>query len=984
MRLLAFSLFLLLATGAFADDGELFRKDVSKTPDLETEHASLKMPSLYVPALDSQGNLTPIEYYAKDGTLVDTRDQARPLVAFYGDGHVESIEGVGFSGHGHRDLISAVSLDDGATWKRTNLSRSGDDSSFTLKDGTPYPGDVVRLFDAVAGNKVLAVWASRFCRGGNPNYAMDDAQRESIATHLGIADTTTSLYLNDFFGVSGAQKSSDFADEDYPEVGEVPYSCLWTARGTLEEVLDDNGTSTGLHEIVWRQAERLTSGVRDVHRMEAAGEAGVGFVVTWQEDPEGLRPGDGEGPGEGWSGAVAHHQTDIWYAYIGWNDFDLVDNDGLYGDPVPLAEFTGDGAPPVGVPMSIPVRLTDNTMCKADAEEGTYCNFDFDGSGVADFCADTVNVITDTPEGPDQTLQVCVTEDGRLLRGNIAATRARTNLRAYDSDGDGVHDSAWVITAYEESKGLGEEEFDSGDDYEFGKMDMGKNIWYHTFDMFNPELVSQGLMLNAPAVYPADFTSPQITGGGDALQADGEYMIIVDDPIYAFTEPAIETTLYQTEIARRFSLISQKSVQAGPTGTVAFATWKQGIIRQGGPADVMARRFVLPEQFDPATDNPFAYANMACENWAFTDGSNPRYVKGLCMDQPVNMSGTNILELNENAVTDFDSYLEFPWNDRFDDLDMSSTTEPLAKVTLWEQTVENFAFTSWDNPFDVAKGHRGYIDGDFIMLLYAWSPNWLANTVGHDNYNLYIRRSFDGGQSWTTLPASFTHTDGITYSGDGTVTCEWMGPAGGATEYELCTTYAAGDFEQARNVSQLVGTGETVLDPRYAPTAPLKTSILQEDGSTLYADDLRDPSKFFVVFETGDNTTVEFGEAEPLDLYYSRAFNWGDDYKLVDANGDDVVDPLPIQDDIVGEYFDWLEGSSRVMSGEASVLANPGGTLFYAIWNQEALDRKGNVIASDAWFRRVLYIDEEVSTPPSGGDDDGAKPEKPPKTKKVK
>jgi hypothetical protein len=53
----------------------------------------------------------------------------------------------------------------------------------------------------------------------------------------------------------------------------------------------------------------------------------------------------------------------------------------------------------------------------------------------------------------------------------------------------------------------------------------------------------------------------------------------------------------------------------------------------------------------------------------------------------------------------------------------------------------------------VAKGHRGFIDGDFIMMMYAWSPNWKANSVGNDHYNLYARRSFDGGLTWTTTPA---------------------------------------------------------------------------------------------------------------------------------------------------------------------------------------------------------------------------------------
>ena len=60
---------------------------------------------------------------------------------------------------------------------------------------------------------------------------------------------------------------------------------------------------------------------------------------------------------------------------------------------------------------------------------------------------------------------------------------------------------------------------------------------------------------------------------------------------------------------------------------------------------------------------------------------------------------------------------------------------------------------SWEDPFDVAKGHRGFLDGDFLYIMYAWSPNWKANSVGNDKYNLYGRRSFDGGATWTTTPS---------------------------------------------------------------------------------------------------------------------------------------------------------------------------------------------------------------------------------------
>ena len=40
------------------------------------------------------------------------------------------------------------------------------------------------------------------------------------------------------------------------------------------------------------------------------------------------------------------------------------------------------------------------------------------------------------------------------------------------------------------------------------------------------------------------------------------------------------------------------------------------------------------------------------------------------------------------------------------------------------------------------------------MMMYAWSPNWNSNAVGNDHYNLYARRSFDGGVTWTTTPAA--------------------------------------------------------------------------------------------------------------------------------------------------------------------------------------------------------------------------------------
>jgi hypothetical protein len=128
------------ATAVVGDDGPMFRKNVSNTPELETEFASIRMLPLYVPPQSSDGTvLEGVEIYNADDTLVETREYVQPLIVHYTDGHVEFIEEEGyggFPGHGQRDAFGAVSLDGGDTWKRTNLSKSGDLSSIRIKVGT--------------------------------------------------------------------------------------------------------------------------------------------------------------------------------------------------------------------------------------------------------------------------------------------------------------------------------------------------------------------------------------------------------------------------------------------------------------------------------------------------------------------------------------------------------------------------------------------------------------------------------------------------------------------------------------------------------------------------------------------------------------------------------------------------------------------------------------------------------------------------------
>ena len=89
-----------------------------------------------------------------------------------------------------REAYGAVSLDDGITWKETNLSESATETSCdnancdVQRPDIPlfadtdydYPGDVVNIFHSIMGNQVLVAWPSRYCASGQPNYSLDNPE----------------------------------------------------------------------------------------------------------------------------------------------------------------------------------------------------------------------------------------------------------------------------------------------------------------------------------------------------------------------------------------------------------------------------------------------------------------------------------------------------------------------------------------------------------------------------------------------------------------------------------------------------------------------------------------------------------------------------------------------------------------------------------------------------------------------------------------
>jgi hypothetical protein len=1093
---------LIMAGGALADDGKKVMKRMSHEGnppvyegyELLNEHAFIHMMRFYVPAQAANGTVVPVDYYNVDETLVDSRDLAKPLIGVYLNGPVEEVEGVGFVGHGKREAFGAISLDDGVTWKNTNLSESADLTSQTRDDDVyrpdiplfhtedddsgAYPGDVVNIFHAVADNKVLVAWPSRFCSQGQPNYSLDAddedtmARRAAIAAHLGIDLATASaddLYLVDMYRVAGQQGSIDYAEDKWEQnhvVGEVPFNCVWTARGELVDGDDPRTDATESSYMRWFKAERLTSGRRDANRIEVKAVPGAGFAMTWQEDPDGLRPGQGEGPGEGWSGAIGNSGTDIWYSYIDWEDFDLVQdpNDETGATLMTFANYTALTAtdadvtqkPKPFVPMSMPMPITDNAKCNPenpapycwgsalqDGEAAVPAPTDSLGTvldplayGLKDMCADLVDI----PTGPNAELKpICITEDGIPLVGNSASTRARLNLFGYASawattntiqggiDSSFI-DNAFAIVQVEEDKGLGRASYlkdpetglpteticpDDADEKDCVAWDIGKNQRYHSFSMsLTDDLADDdqdGLIANL--TFPGHLLNqPEVDWTTGAFIPPLNTSEIWDFGDYNFE-------IYNTEIARRGSLLAQdiykvhKDTSDAKSGLVVLPTWKQGQMNQGGPADVMARRIVMKDNWKLSRDgNPYAFRNLDCKTWAKEAADNPYYPGGVCLDPAVNLSGT----IPDTAV---DSQTGEAVMAPYVLADGTSSINPIlqgivqgegdtTKILTWHQCPSNYTVLtdsggttivectatdstlddqSWYNPLDVAKGHRGFLDGDFVMLLYAWSPNWRLNTVGHDRYELYIRRSFDGGDSWTTLPSNYKHWDGSTWNGDGTVVCETYRTAdqqqqGDSTEPHVCYEYGAGANEQARNVTQHQSMRTTTLDPRYAATPPsLNAELFQLSygvpGYTSGGDseDLRDPSRYFVVFETGDNTTTEFGEAEPLDLYYSRAVNFGDDYQVWAEDDLSVCYPSDPHDDdkvateLVGSgfcnEFDKMEsGTPGLEASEASLTANPGGEFLYGVWSQELLDEDtGDLLESDAMARRVWWIDGYVS-----------------------
>lgn len=1020
----------------------MFRKNVSKTPELASAKSKMNDMRLWFPAKKANGE-TPtftrtaedgtelpeeegIAYYDELGNFVRSSTEARPLVVVYAD-EVE--------GYGAMDVFAAVSRDDGATWKRKNISRMADRSSFILENGEAYYGDCKKPVFQVQGNKILVAWTSKFARGGRPAYAIklcdDPATKEVIegsdgepcATYCNGTDVCEEDYryddpywVDDIWGVAGPQRSHDYTDEGYPEVGEVPYSAVWVARGviaTADEIAkgvyqsltiyDDNGTPDNpadddiINEvkegdILWFKPERLTSARRDANQVFMGGSDGAGIAIAWQEDPEGLRPGEAKGPGPGWGGATTNHKTDIWYSYITLADFAKIDYNFVPGgDP---EHDTNIGRPKALVPMSLPVRVsdndvvnTDNLMVELDSttglpvrdENGNFTpvlneeatsedaygshryGYLMEGLWNWDGAIHNDGDVIDWQEGDGGTLyefinqqgetkRVVITADGRALDGNTGASRPNLFLQTY-TKADGTK-SAYAILAYEESKGVGvgppddagsdpdeadddsdSDHLEDGTGYDPYKMfpDSGKNVIYHSFDFENPDLVSAGTILNLPETDGSGnllyVVQPPYLGSDPIIDSEGNitsYIPIPNPDAGDYITDWKGEPIYAYENARRPRFLLQGKDAAGPSKTVLIVLYKEGEEGAGRPSDILARRCVASQ-----TGNPYAPAN---------------FVTGV---------------QNLSTVTPGETWIN---PDRDEDAKGDGV-----KVCTWTQPESNLLLKSGVNPYEDARAHRGAIRGDFVVLGYSYTPNWAASRNAHDKYDFYIRRSFDGGVTWTTDPDTtvpVVHEDIFIdpYGLSGADLDEEGNDITAATKhYSLFTEYAGGGgYEPARNVSLLKNNKTSVIEPRLVGVpGTLKFNTVTSTNP----EDIQNGDVFYVAYGTATN--LRDVDKAPEDLFYSFSMDRGTTL---------VEDSWQVNPDSTGNFADewvtrwaWL-AKQDPEQGEVQLRMTPDGSKFYACWLEEGEE------GSDIMFRRILpwqFASNSLEAYRTDNDEDG-------------
>ena len=272
------------------------------------------------------------------------------------------------------DIVVSVSTDNGDTWSAPlNISNTAAQSSaLGILEGTgappldvdgfadiaadpralAYPGDSDKPNVFNVGNNLMVTWGDNYCPSGEQRFVV------------------------------------------YPELNgvTVPYSCMYVAR------LRWNST-TQQFDTIWPgglpyRTERLSSGERDVKQDANRGNSSA-YVINWQEDPQGLKLGEGDGPGDGASGANVNNGTEIWYASLAASSF-----------------ATGDWLQPT--------RITRNTFTSAPltsaGDKATHPPGDYDRGNVGAARANIGQIGSQIVIGYEETKGLQGFDDGKYVR----------------------------------------------------------------------------------------------------------------------------------------------------------------------------------------------------------------------------------------------------------------------------------------------------------------------------------------------------------------------------------------------------------------------------------------------------------------------------------------------------------------------------------------------------------------------------------------